>query len=105
MRNSNSAPWENRVDLHIAQDIYVLKARDSKFQVTFDVTNFANMLNKKWGASYSAVYNVMPLQVIGNKKGEDGNYVNTYAYNSRNTIVKNDILSRWHAQIGVKYIF
>ena len=46
MRNSNSAPWENRVDLHVAQDIFVLKDRGSKFQVTFDVTNFANMLNK-----------------------------------------------------------
>lgn len=104
-RNSNSAPWENRIDLHVAQDIFVLKARGSKFQVTFDVTNFANMLNKKWGSSYAAAYNVMPLQVIGNKKGDDGNYTNTYAYNSKNTITKNDLLSRWHAQIGVKYIF
>lgn len=105
MRNSNSAPWENRVDLHVAQDIFVLKDRGSKFQVTFDVTNFANMLNKKWGTTYTAAYNVMPLQVIGSKKGEDGNYTNTYAYNSRNTITKNDVLSRWHAQIGIKYIF
>lgn len=105
MRNSNSAPWENRVDLHVAQDIFVLKDRGSKFQVTFDVTNFANMLNKKWGTTYTAAYNVMPLQVIGSKKGEDGNYTNTYAYNSRNTITKNDVLSRWHAQIGFKYIF
>ena len=47
----------------------------------------------------------MPLQGIGSKKGEDGNYTNTYAYNSRNTITKNDVLSRWHAQIGIKYIF
>ena len=36
---------------------------------------------------------------------DDGNYTNTYAYNSKNTITKNDLLSRWHAQIGVKYIF
>lgn len=104
-RNSNLSPWEHEIDLHIAQDIYFIKERGSKFQITFDIINFANMLNKKWGASYSNAYNLSPLNLAGNVKGEDGNRTSSFTYNSNNQVSKADIGSRWHAQVGVKFIF
>ena len=33
-----------------------------KLEFTFDIINFANMLNKKWGASYSSALLYAPLK-------------------------------------------
>jgi hypothetical protein len=103
-RNCCSAPWENRVDLHLAEDINVVKAWGGKIQITADVINFANLLNKKWGVSYSSTYNVTPLSVT-KIAGSGDSRVATFNYYSNNAVSKNDIYSRWHAQIGVKLIF
>lgn len=104
-RNSNSAKFEHQIDLHFAESIFALKERGSKIMLTFDVLNFANMLNKKWGASWSGVYNVQPLKVTGVKKAADGVYNTTYQWNGYTEPSKADIASRWHAQVGVKLIF
>lgn len=104
-RNSNLSPWEHQVDLHIGQDIFYLKERGSKLQITFDIINFTNMLNKKWGANYSFTYNVSPVSLAGVQADGNGNQVASYTYNPNNTVRKDDIFSRWHAQIGVKLTF
>ena len=103
-RNSNLSKWEHEIDLHLAQTIYNVKGL-GKLEFTFDIINFANMLNKKWGASYSGTYNVSPLRVATMYKGSDGNYTPGYMYNSNNEVQKSDIASRWHAQVGVRLSF
>jgi hypothetical protein len=104
-RNSNTAPFEHQVDLHIAQSIFAFKERGSKLMLTFDVLNFANMLNKKWGASWGNVYNVTPLNITGLQKVTEGAYAARYTWNGYTEPNKANISSRWHAQIGVKLIF
>lgn len=104
-RNSNLAKFEHQIDLHLAQTFFYLKDRGSKFQVTFDVLNFANMLNKKWGASWGNAYNVTPLKVIGLDKAADGAYTAKYQWNGYTEPSKSNIYSRWHAQLGFKLIF
>ena len=99
-RNCSQAPWENRVDLHIAENIYLLKSNGMKLQLTCDIINFGNLLDKSWGKNYASTYNVMPLQVKSITNG-----VAAFAYNSNNTVSLNDTFSRWHAQVGVKLIF
>lgn len=107
-RNSCSAPWENRIDLHFAQDFFLVKQiKGSKFQFTFDIINFANMLNKKWGANYSSAYNVTPVQ-YGTYDPSDAKMkrtINGFVYNGYNEPNKNNIFSRWHGQVGFKLIF
>lgn len=102
-RNSNMTPWENEIDLHLAQNVFNIKGT-GKLSFTFDIINFANMLNKKWGASYGAPYNLSPLAV---KNVAINNDVATpsYTYNNNNKPSKSDISSRWHAQVGVKLTF
>ena len=104
-RNSNLAPWENRIDVHFAQTFFVLKNRGSKIVFTADILNFANLLNKKWGASCGSTYNVTPLTVAGVSKQTDGTYVATYKWNGYTEPKKANISSRWHAQIGLKFVF
>jgi hypothetical protein len=102
-RNGCQAPWENRLDLHIAENIYALKSiRGSKLQITLDIINFGNLLNKKWGDNYASAYNVSPLTVAS---VNSSNNVAAFYYNSNNTVTLSDISSRWHAQVGVKFIF
>ena len=104
-RNSNLAPFEHQIDLHVSQSIFYLKERGSKVMLTFDVLNFANMLNKKWGAHWGNVNSVTPLNntALVNKGG--GIYVARYTWNGYTEPTKTDISSRWHAQVGVKVIF
>lgn len=59
-RNSNLSKWEHQIDLHLAQHIYNVQGV-GKLEFTVDIINFANMLNKKWGASYDSAFNLSPL--------------------------------------------
>lgn len=103
-RNGNLGHWENQIDLHFAENIFVLKERGSKIQLTFDVINFANMLNKKWGATWSQTYNVSPLKCMG-IDNVDGAKVAKFQWNGRTEPDKSNVASRWHAQVGVKLTF
>lgn len=103
-RNGNLGKWENQIDLHFAENIFVLKERGSKIQLTFDVLNFANMLNKKWGAVWSQTYNVSPLKCMG-VSDVDGAKVAKFQWNGQTEPDKSNVASRWHAQVGVKLTF
>jgi hypothetical protein len=102
-RNSNLSNWEHEIDLHLAQTIYNAQGL-GKLEFTFDIINFANMLNKKWGASYSSAYNLSPLTVVSLSTDENGNRNPGYAFNNAK-INKSDISSRWHAQVGIRLTF
>ena len=104
-RNSNLAPFEHQVDLHIAQSIFYLKKRGSKIQLTFDVLNFANMLNKKWGASWGTSTSVTPLNNTSYSAKSGGMYVAKFTWNGYTEPSESDIASRWHAQVGVRVTF
>lgn len=102
-RNSNLSNWEHEIDLHLAQTIYNVQGV-GKLEFTFDIINFANMLNKKWGASYSSAYNLSPLTMTGLSTDADGNKIASFSYNKAE-IQKSDISSRWHCQVGVRLTF
>lgn len=103
-RNSNLAHWEDHFDLHLAQDFYYLREKGSKIELTFDVINVANMINKKWGTTYASAYNTDILTVIDTQKDSDGNYFGRYTF-SGNKVDKSDVSSRWHAQLGLRVTF
>ncbi len=102
-RNSNSGRWEHEVNLHLGQTIYNAQGI-GQLEFTFDIINFANMLNKEWGANYSSSYNLSPLSVTSISKDAQGNRTASYTYNNAE-IKKSDIYSRWHAQVGIKLTF
>lgn len=102
-RYSNTAPWENHFDLHLAEDFFYLKNRSEKISLTFDIINFGNLLNKNWGAVYGSDYNVSPLKETA-LTANAGNQVPTYSYQD-DKVFKSDFLSRWHGQIGLRITF
>ena len=107
-RNSNLSKWEHEIDVHLAQSIYNINGI-GKLEFTFDIINFTNMLNKKWGASYSVNWNYSPLKVesLATTTAQNGStvYTPTYSYNNSNKPTKSDISSRWHCQVGLRLTF
>lgn len=104
-RNSNLTDWEHEINLHFAQNIF-LPRKWGCLQVSLDILNFANMLNKKWGATYGNVYSVEPLGISKMTKDASGNYTPTFYDNTANaTVLANDIFSRWRMQLGIRYRF
>ena len=103
-RNSHLTPWENHFDLHFSQDFFYLKERGSKVELVFDILNVANLLNKKWGTSYSSVYNIDKLAVNKTTADANGNQIGDFSFYDNTTNI-NDVDSRWHAQIGLRVTF
>jgi len=103
-RNCCSAPWENHFDFHLAENIFLGKECGTKLQLTFDIINAANLLNKRWGVNYASAYNECPVQMTALTASGSAN-IASFTYNGNNTVTKSDVDSRWHAQIGLKLIF
>jgi hypothetical protein len=104
-RNGLLSPFENHFDLHIAQDFFVTVAgRRNTIQLSFDVLNVGNLLNRAWGMYNSPAYSYTPIAV----KSVDPNGTPTFQFTkpAGDTLYGiSDFYSRWRSQVGVRYIF
>lgn len=98
-RNQMVLPFEHHFDFHIAQDFFLnVSGRRHTLQVNLDILNVGNLFKKSWGLynMTSGGYDMAPLVYKGG----------TYQFTEANTNLSyQDLLSRWHAQIGLRYIF
>lgn len=106
-RNAGIAPWEHHFDLHIAENIFYDRQRSRKLELTFDVLNASNLLNRAWGIYYGAAYNRQILNVSSLDTDSSGNVTPTYSFysNNVNTPSISDFYSRWRCQLGVRLTF
>jgi hypothetical protein len=108
-RNGARLPFESMFDLKLIQDFYIKAgAHQHTLEVTFDVFNLGNLLNKKWGVVRYITNDA--YQLIKFEGYEEGTYKPVFSY----TKPKGDIWniddggvrsSRWQGQIGIRYIF
>jgi hypothetical protein len=116
-RNTDRLPFTNILDLKLAQDINLkVSGKVYSFQVTWDVFNFTNMLNRNWGRTYFLSNdNISVIQFAG--------YVNantnlTPQYRFNPTLAQPQSLAnlsssnaapifnpRWSSQIGFRINF
>jgi hypothetical protein len=108
-RYSDFSPWTNSIDLRLGQEIPGLFGRN-KASISFDILNFGNMLNKKWGR-----INEVPFFSSGGQTRGFVDYAGTdaqghYVYAVRTAAdpltvrqVKGE--SQWSAQVTAKYEF
>ena len=112
-RNGPKMPWETTVDLRLAQDLnFKIKGKVHTFQITFDIANFTNMLNKKWGHRYTEAgpgfYEV--LNFTGYAPGTK-EPIYSFGNTQKNGYIINDDVtevlsaSRWLGQFGIRYSF
>ncbi|MBE15512.1 MAG: carboxypeptidase regulatory-like domain-containing protein [Dokdonia sp.] len=116
-RNASRGPWNHIVDLKFLQDFYI-KTGDKKntLQVSVDVFNFTNLLNKDWGVRKFIGSEVSPLQTVSTS---DNNPVfsfveNLLEYDEAGNPIALDVeqiddqglqSARWQMQLGLRYIF
>jgi hypothetical protein len=98
-------PWYTNVDMRIQQDIALARfGMQHGFQVSLDVMNLGNLINSSWGVRRIADPTATsPLTLA--RFDPDGVPVFNFTGPTRTFIDDPDLLSRWRAQIGVKYFF
>ncbi len=109
-RNGDRTSWSHDIDLHLSQQIPTFL--DQHFEITFDVLNFLNLLNHNWG-TIPTITNSQDflLTFYGlNKDPSSPNYGKPefrYQHGDPNVKpwVNDNLLSRWQAQIGLRYSF
>ena len=119
-RNNGLMPWLNRFDFRLLQDVFVTAGKNDRrhsLQVSLDITNIGNLLNKDWGLykqlNGGSDFNYGLLKVTG---------VDAQGKPSFNMITINDAAgkpmlpttpfrdlfttgSTWGMQLGLRYTF
>ncbi len=104
-RNGALSPWYTQLDAKFMQDFAVATSGGKKntLQLSFDILNLGNLLNKNWGNR----------QLVGNNRLLETGYaaanpdtpVYTFRGGSQTYFTDTSLASRWRAQVGVRYIF
>ena len=104
-RNGSSTPWQHIVDMRFAQDLFVIKgANKHTLQLTFDMFNLTNLLNRKWGRQYTVsnqAYSI--LTVINRTTGPSP--AKGYNYSMGQDPWNLPFEARFQGQIGFRYSF
>ena len=95
LRNGMVAPWLNRVNVRVAQDVYFnVAGRKQTLEIGLDIKNVGNLINSNWG-----VYKQLSSNTILNYKG--GKYTFTEpVWNNRN-----DLVSTWQMLLSARWSF
>jgi hypothetical protein len=110
-RNGSRGVWNHIIDLKLLQDFSLdFGSKTHTFQISLDMFNFTNFINKDWGERRFVRNNVSPLTTVGtgDTPAFQVNYGTVNDDGTPNFIELNDAglaSSRWQAQIGLRYIF
>lgn len=109
-RNGDRLNWSHIVDLKFAQEISFNSGnKKHTFEITADIFNFTNLLNKDWGKRYFASFD--QVQLIDHVGFLPDGTTPTFRYNPNAEKTLNQVddagvnSSRWQAQMGVRYTF
>jgi hypothetical protein len=109
-RNGDRLKTSHIIDYKIAHE-FTIKSGKRKhiFEITADIFNFTNFLNKDWGKRYFATFD--QVQLIDHVGFLADNTTPTFRYNPSVETSYNQVddaglnSSRWQAQLGVRYTF
>lgn len=110
-RNAGLLPWRNRFDLRILQDIFTnIGSKKHSLQISLDILNIGNMINKDWGLRQKQILGSYDLSVLKYDKAIDKVpyfQMNTVSGKFPTKSYVNDVStsSTWSAQIGLRYTF
>jgi len=108
-RNGERGPWSHIVDLKFLQDFSLdFNNKKHTFQLSFDIFNFTNLINKDWGRRPFIPGSIGLIQVA--EGGPDPEYrFNLDSFDTEagqeNFDDSGILSSRWQMQVGLRYIF
>ena len=103
-RNGARTPWNAQADLRIGQNF---KFGKHQFQLSLDIINVGNLLNKDWGNQYfvantlNSSYQIVTVASVVND-------VATFRFNDpkgQTPYQIDPIASKWQGQLGLRWIF
>jgi hypothetical protein len=105
-RNGDRGPWNHIVDLKVLQD-FSLNFNDNEhtFQLSLDIFNFFNFLNKDWGEQRFISSNVGIVEVERNGVDPEFSFNPNFAESLEIIDDAGTRSSRWQMQVGLRYIF
>jgi hypothetical protein len=103
-RNASREPWYHGLDARIAQDIPIPGLKNNRLQITLDVLNVLNLMDKDWG---KLVYVSNQNDTAWTFKGYDSatGKEKIFFADRANIFVLSQLASRWQAQLGLRYSF
>ena len=113
-RNGGRLPFQNIVDLKVMQDFFVkVSGKKYQFQLTYDIFNFTNMLNRVWGRTYFLSNDQFGLVRYANPTSGAPSLLPTYSFNPvfNNTpwgissSTAPSYSARWVSQLGLRFKF
>jgi hypothetical protein len=110
-RNASRLPFTNILNLKVAQDFNIKMGKQRyQFQLTYEVANFTNMLNRNWGRTYFMSNDQFGL--IQFRGYQTGTLNPTYSFNptivnpwNNSTSVVPEFSNRWISQLGIRFNF
>ena len=94
-RGAMLAPWHNRLDMKVCQEIYFdVKGRRTTLELGVDLVNATNLLNSNWG-TYKQISSQTILEYANGK----------YSFKEPKWNVYNNLLSAWQLLLHVRYSF
>ena len=110
-RNGAVTPYTTRMDVRVLQDLFTnVGGKKNTLQLSFDIFNFGNLLNKEWGIVESANRPTL-LNFMGYNAQGQPMISFPYLNAANKTVLEKSFrdntgdISRWKAQVGVRYIF
>ena len=112
-RNGSRTPFTNIVDLKIAQDFNIkVGAKRYQFQLTYDVFNFGNMINRTWGRNYFQGNDNFSLITFGGYASATDLTPVNFRFNPTirtpwgvSTTTNAAYAARWISQVGLRFNF
>ncbi|CAM1345843.1 TonB-dependent receptor [Tenacibaculum crassostreae] len=110
-RNGDRAKWSHVIDLKFAHEFKLKGMKNShSLELTADIFNFTNLLNKNWGKRYfSGSFNAVRLINFEGFASDGTTPEYTYDPRAETSLNRSDDSglnsSRWQMQVGVRYKF
>ena len=102
-RNAARNPWNDELDLRIAQDF---GTSVGSFQISLDIFNVMNLVNSEWGWFEQTSQDTYTVVTLNGTDPATGQPVYRFSKPSTNTAwAPYDLLSRWQMQLGLRYTF
>jgi hypothetical protein len=102
-RNATRAPWNDELDLRIAQDF---GTGVGSFQIALDILNVLNLVDSKLGWFQTTSQDTYTIVTLNGTDPATGKPVYRFSKPSTNTPWSpSDLLSRWQMQLSLRYTF
>ena len=86
-------------------DVGVLtKQSDRRIELSLDVLNLTNLISRSWGLVHRTSNWALSPVVVTELREVEGGYRPVYEFKGAQYTV-DDVMSRWHMQLGVRVVF